>query len=72
MYLNSTGACYRLEELDVSNNDVYFVTPYISLLSGTLRSLLLEGNPVRTMRRNVLDGGTPKILAWLKDRMPVA
>ncbi|GAX78678.1 hypothetical protein CEUSTIGMA_g6116.t1 [Chlamydomonas eustigma] len=64
-------ACPRLEELDVTNNNISNVTPYISLLSATLRSLLLEGNPLRTMRRTVLDGGTPKILAWLKDRMPI-
>ncbi len=59
----------RLEELDLSNNDISAVPPNLSLLSGTLRSLLLEGNPLRTMRRAVLDGGTPAIMAWLKDRM---
>ena len=37
---------------------------------GPHRSLLLEGNPLRTMRRAILDKGTPGIMAYLKDRMP--
>ena len=35
-------ACVCLEELDLTNNELSVVTPYVSLLSGTLRSLLLE------------------------------
>ena len=63
-------ACPCLEELDLSNNELSSVTPYLSLLP-SLRALKLEGNPLRTMRRAILDKGTPGVMLWLKDRMPI-
>ena len=63
-------ACPYLEELDLSNNELSSVTPYLSLIA-TLRALKVEGNPLRTMRRAILEKGTPGIMLWLKDKMPV-
>jgi Leucine-rich repeat (LRR) protein len=61
----------RLEELHLINNELGSLPPELSLLSGTLRSLGVEGNPLRTIRRPIIEKGTAGILAYLKDRLPV-
>jgi Leucine-rich repeat (LRR) protein len=58
----------RLEALDLRNNNLTSLLPQLALLP--LRSLLVEGNILRTMRRTVLEQGTPALLAYLKDRLP--
>ena len=61
----------RLEELDVSDNDLSALPTSLASLSGTLRSLAVEGNPLRAIRRAVLDRGTPALLEYLASRAPV-
>ena len=60
----------NLDELDVKNNELAQLPPDLGLLS--LRSLQLEGNPLRSIRRAVIEKGTTAVLAYLKDKMPIA
>ncbi|GLI60310.1 hypothetical protein VaNZ11_002426, partial [Volvox africanus] len=59
-----------LDELNLSNNNIATLPPQLGLLSDTLRSLMLEGNPLRTLRRPILERGTAAVLSYLKDRIP--
>lgn len=61
----------RLSELDVSNCELNGLPPQIGLMAGHLRMLLLSGNPLRTIRRPLLDKGTAALLEWLRDRIPL-
>jgi Leucine-rich repeat (LRR) protein len=58
----------RLSALDVRNNSIAALPPQLALLP--LRSLLVDGNVLRSVRRAVLERGTPALLAYLKDRLP--
>lgn len=60
----------RLQELDVSHNQLTGLPPQMGLMGPTLRVLLLEGNCIRVIRRPVLEKGTASVLEWLKDRIP--
>ncbi len=69
----------RLEELDVSNNDLASLPPQLGWLAppgpgggghGSLRALSLEGNPLRLIRRPILERGTLAVLEYLRDRIP--
>jgi Leucine-rich repeat (LRR) protein len=60
----------RLDELILSNNDLGSLPPQLGLLSDTLKALQLDGNPLRAIRRPVLDKGTPAVLQYLKERIP--
>lgn len=59
----------RLEELHLANNDLQQLPPQLALLAPTLRTLTLDGNPLKAIRRPVLERGTPAVLQWLKERM---
>lgn len=61
---------HRLEELNLANNNLATLPPQLGLLAPVLRSLGLEGNPLRSIRRPILERGTPAVLAYLKDRIP--
>lgn len=60
----------RLEELNLANNDLGALPPTLGLLSPVLRSLSLEGNPLRTIRRPILERGSAAVLQYLKDKIP--
>lgn len=60
-----------LTVLDVSNNELSRLPPELGKLQDTLRTLLVEGNPLRSIRRNVLMGGTAALLEYLSTRIPV-
>ena len=57
-----------LDEMDLTNNDVGRLPPELGFLA--LRWLGLEGNPLRSIRRAIIDKGTPAVLAHLRDKMP--
>lgn len=59
-----------LAHLDLSDNDVASVPPVVGRMAPGLRALLLEGNPLRNVRRAVLERGTEAVLAYLRDRIP--
>jgi Leucine-rich repeat (LRR) protein len=58
----------RLNELDIRNNALTALPPELGLLP--LRSLQIEGNILRSLRRSVIEGGTAAVLAYLRDRLP--
>ena len=59
-----------LAELDLGNNSISSVPPVVGLMHLTLKVLQLEGNPLRTIRRPILNKGTPAVLEYLRDRIP--
>ena len=60
----------NINTLDLSNNELQHVPPEIGCMD-SLRSLLLTGNPLKTIRRAVLEKGTPNLLEYLRDKIPV-
>jgi hypothetical protein len=59
----------NLEELDIRNNSLTQLPPQLALMP-RLRSLSVEGNMLRTVRRTVLERGTPALLEYLRSRLP--
>ncbi|KAJ0065563.1 hypothetical protein NL108_013459, partial [Boleophthalmus pectinirostris] len=57
-----------LSRLDLSNNDISTLPPSLGLLSN-LTVLLLEGNPLRGIRRELLTKGTMELLKYLRGRI---
>lgn len=60
-----------LTVLDVGNNELARLPPELGNLQDTLRTLVVDGNPLRSIRRNVLTGGTAALLEYLLTRIPV-
>ncbi|CAK6441245.1 unnamed protein product [Pipistrellus nathusii] len=56
-----------LERLDLSNNDISSL-PY-SLGKLQLKFLALEGNPMRTIRREIINKGTQEVLKYLRSKI---
>lgn len=59
----------NLEELDIRNNALAQLPPQLALMP-RLRSLSVEGNMLRSIRRTVIERGTPALLEYLKSRLP--
>lgn len=59
-----------LQELRFSDNNISALPAELGLLEPTLQVLQLDGNPLRSIRRTILDRGTKAILSYLKDRLP--
>ncbi|XP_072294641.1 leucine-rich repeat-containing protein 40 [Eucyclogobius newberryi] len=57
-----------LSRLDLSNNDISTLPPALGLLP-RLTVLLLEGNPLRGIRRDLLTRGTMELLKYLRGRI---
>ncbi|XP_078115703.1 leucine-rich repeat-containing protein 40 isoform X2 [Sander vitreus] len=57
-----------LTRLDVTNNDITTLPASVSLLPN-LKVLLLEGNPLRGIRRDLLTKGTNELLTYLRGRI---
>lgn len=60
----------ELEELTVRNNSLTALPPQLALLP-RLRTLSVDGNMLRTIRRSVLDRGSPALLEYLHSRLPL-
>ncbi|KAD4178959.1 hypothetical protein E3N88_27550 [Mikania micrantha] len=59
-----------LQELHLSDNNISTLPPELGLLEPNLQVLQLDGNPLRSIRRTILDRGTKAILMYLKDKIP--
>lgn len=59
-----------LEELNLLNNDISGLPPKLGLLGPKLRVLQLEGNPLRSIRRSIMERGTAAVLEYLQSRIP--
>uniref|UniRef100_A0A8C5REB6 Leucine-rich repeat-containing protein 40 n=1 Tax=Laticauda laticaudata TaxID=8630 RepID=A0A8C5REB6_LATLA len=57
-----------LERLDLSNNDISNLPCKLGNLS-QLKFLALEGNPLRAIRRDILQKGTQEILKYLRSKI---
>uniref|UniRef100_A0A672LYQ2 Leucine-rich repeat-containing protein 40-like n=1 Tax=Sinocyclocheilus grahami TaxID=75366 RepID=A0A672LYQ2_SINGR len=57
-----------LERLDLTNNDISSLPCGLGTLP-KLKSLALEGNPLRTIRRDLLTKGTGELLKYLRSRI---
>ncbi|XP_034567566.1 leucine-rich repeat-containing protein 40 [Notolabrus celidotus] len=57
-----------LTRLDLTNNDISTLPASLSLLPN-LNVLLLEGNPLRGIRRDILTKGTNELLKYLRGRI---
>lgn len=57
-----------LERIDLTNNNLSGL-PYV-IGNMSLKSLSLDGNPLRGIRRDIVARGTQAILSYLKSRMP--
>uniref|UniRef100_A0A8C9L6H7 Leucine-rich repeat-containing protein 40 n=1 Tax=Pavo cristatus TaxID=9049 RepID=A0A8C9L6H7_PAVCR len=58
----------KLERLDLANNDISRL-PYTLGNLSQLKFLALEGNPLRTIRRDLLQKGTQELLKYLRSRI---
>ena len=60
-----------LQICNVARNDIGHLEPELGLLEGAgLRILVVEGNRFRVPRREVVEGGTEKLLRWLRGKIP--
>jgi len=59
-----------LKELDLSDNNILTLPPELGLLEPSLQVLRLNGNPLRSIRRTILDRGAKAVLNYLKDKIP--
>ncbi|CAL5402983.1 unnamed protein product [Camellia sinensis] len=58
-----------LTELDLSDNNITALPPELGLLEPTLQVLRLDGNPLKSIRRTILDRGTKAVLTYLRDKI---
>lgn len=62
-----------LHVCNVARNDIGHLEAQLGLLEAEgLRTLVVEGNRFRVPRREVVEGGTGKLLAWLRGRIPAS
>ncbi|KAG2655133.1 hypothetical protein PVAP13_1NG549400 [Panicum virgatum] len=59
-----------LIELDLSDNNITALPAELGLLEPNLQVLKLDGNPLRSIRRTLLERGTKAILKYLKEKLP--
>lgn len=57
----------NLNRLDVSNNSISVLPTTLSSLAHLI-SLQVDGNPIKTIRRDILQCGTARILKTLQER----
>lgn len=57
-----------LERLDVSNNDLSGL-PFVLGILPHLKSVQLDGNPMKTIRRDIIARGTVGLLKYLRSRL---
>ncbi|XP_045160568.2 leucine-rich repeat-containing protein 40-like [Mercenaria mercenaria] len=57
-----------LERLDVTNNDLAGL-PYLLGTVTTLKSIVVDGNPMRSIRRDIIMRGTQEIKKYLRSRI---
>ncbi|GMH38386.1 hypothetical protein BSKO_06270 [Bryopsis sp. KO-2023] len=60
----------NLAELNISNNNIAHLPPRLGLMHPTLKVVMLEGNLLKTIRRPLLEKGTPALLEYLAAKVP--
>ncbi|KAI9921463.1 hypothetical protein PsorP6_000305 [Peronosclerospora sorghi] len=64
---NKVPHLYRLKTLDVTNNDLHDLPPGLGYLK-YLDHLLVEGNPLRSIRRSAISAGSEQLKKYLRTR----
>ncbi len=59
--------CANLNLINLVNNDLREVPPLLGLHKA-IKTVQLEGNPLKTIRRPIIDKGTESILKYLRDK----
>lgn len=60
----------QLTFLDIRSNDISRLPAELGLMDATLKTLMLEGNPLRSIRRAIIDRGTAAVLEYLRNKLP--
>jgi hypothetical protein len=68
--INNSNSNSRLEYFSIENNSITDIPAQLALCP-RLKVLLIAGNPQRTVRMNIVQQGSPKVLEFLKSRLPV-
>lgn len=58
----------QLIKLDLTNNDLRFLPNSLGFLT-ELQKLYIDGNPLRSIRQQVIRGGTERVLKYLRDKV---
>lgn len=58
---------YRLKTLDVTNNDLHDLPPGLGYLK-YLNHFMVDGNPLRSIRRSIISSGTEALKKYLRTR----
>ncbi|KAH9496798.1 Leucine-rich repeat-containing protein 40 [Bulinus truncatus] len=58
----------KLERLDLTNNDIS-VLPFQLGTMSTLKAIILDGNPMRSIRRDIITRGTAELKKYLLSRL---
>ena len=58
-----------MQLLDLTNNDITYIPFELGLFSNTLKALKIDGNPIKHIRRSIIDKGTLYLLQYLKDKL---
>jgi hypothetical protein len=66
----SLYSSHCLEYLSVENNELREIAVELGGLP-RLKVLLIAGNPQRTVRTNILQQGSSKVIEWLRSRIPI-
>eukprot|EP01027_Heterolobosea_sp_BB2_P006304 GEZU01009544.1.p2 GENE.GEZU01009544.1~~GEZU01009544.1.p2 ORF type:complete len:230 (+),score=60.28 GEZU01009544.1:911-1600(+) len=69
-FINSEKMQQKLEMLDLGNNNIAHLQPQLGNFRA-IRHMNLEGNPLKTVRRAILEKGTPAVLEYLRSRIPL-
>lgn len=60
----------NLQRLDVSNNDISTLPPAIGAMD-CIKALNVDGNPMRGIRRDIINKGTTAIMKYLRTRIVI-
>jgi hypothetical protein len=56
--------------LDLTNNNISALPSSLATIA-SLKAVVLDGNPLRSIRRDVISGGTVALMKYLRSRMDV-
>ena len=68
------ASLYKLAHVDLRNNSINEVTPQIlfpGIPTTSIKRLLLDGNPIKTIPRNIIQGPSRLLLEFIANKVPV-
>lgn len=58
----------QLERLNIANNNVSSLPPRLGAME-YIKAIVLDGNPMKTIRRDIINRGTQEVLKYLRSRI---